>query len=558
MLDVESDNEEPWGLLWRPYHRGIRKVEHFFTRRNLISISTLLNIALEIAESEEIYSALVFAITGILPGLSFLNRYRPEVSFPLNYSANTLYVPPVGTEENPIFHFSNKIDRIAKGYKEILENGLGGNYIISTDNACNLKSIPDKTVDYVFTDPPYGSRIQYGELNFLWESWLNFQGNWRQNEIIVNESVTRGLTVNYWRKTFLKAMKECFRVLKPGRWLSLCFHDSSTEMWQTVQDVMLEIGFIPDFFENVVAIETDYQTHKQLVADQIAKRDLIINFRKPTPGELSSAIVISGEEDESTFHEKVHTIIHDFLMVHPGVTKDRIYDEVVSCLVRKGLMEAFDFDKVLSEIAEPITEPVMKNLFETEEPNIFGTHEINRWYLKEAVDQMDEAEIVREDAVAAKLEIYMKKYLKKNPEKEGIHYSDLFEQIVTMDRPRREMAEWLIDYFYKTEDGTWRPPMTEEEREEKTRQRASGALRKIKSFARLLESGVQVPDRLRPNSDNEIADWVHQARRAGLFHQGKVIFEKGGLNLSRLEDSDENLAMDVNEDYQYCLKQLGE
>jgi len=558
MLDVESDDEVPWGLLWRPYHKGMRKVEHFFTRRNLISISTLMHIASTITTSDDLSAALVFGITGILPGLSFMNRYRPEVSFPLNYSANTLYVPPVGTEENPIFHLLNKIKRITKGYQEILENSLYGEYIISTDDACHLDAIPDKSIDYIFIDPPYGSRIQYSELNFLWESWLRYPGLWRQKEIIVNESVTRGLTINHWKNAFFKAMKECFRVLKPGRWLSLCFHDSSTEMWWAVQDVMLEVGFVPDYLEKVVAIETDYLTHKQSVADQIAKRDLIINFQKLKPHGIASGITISGKEDERIFREKVLTIIHDYLLAHPGATKDRIYDEVVSRLVHKGSMEAFDFDMVLNEVAYPIGEPVKKNLFEFEDPNLFGTHEVKRWYLKDAEDRIDEAEAVREDAAAEKLETFMTKYLKKNPEWEGVHYSDLFEQIVTMDRPRREMADWLIDYFYKTEEGTWRPPLTDEEREEKAKQRATGALRKIKSFARLLESDAVVPERLQPESEREIAEWVHQARRAGLFHQGKVIFEKSGLNLSRLEEADENLAMDMNEDYQYCLKQLGE
>jgi DNA modification methylase len=274
MLDVVSDKEEPWGLLWRPYHRGMRKVEHFFTRRNLHVISTLFALVEQIAKgNDSLANALRFGITGVLPGLSFLNRYRPDVSFPLNYSANTLYVPPVGTEENPIPHIRNKFQRIADGYREYDVDVLGKS-VVSTQDACHLELIPSNSIDYIFTDPPYGYRIQYGELNFLWESWLNFQGEWRKKEIIINESDTRSMTLAEWVGRFKESMKECFRVLKPGRWLSLCFHDSSTEVWQEVQNCMAEAGFVSDALAGVVAIETNYKTHKQHVAQQIAKRDL--------------------------------------------------------------------------------------------------------------------------------------------------------------------------------------------------------------------------------------------------------------------------------------------
>jgi len=338
----------------------------------------------------------------------------------------------------------------------------------------------------------------------------------------------------------------------------MTYHDTSEGTWHLVQDIMAQLGFLVDQTEQSLFIDATTPTIHHIKDSKIVKRDLVVNFRKPRLGESNNEVVIKGDEDGYTFREKVLTIINDHLQANPGATKDRIYDEVISRLVRKGRMEAFDFDGVLTEIAFPIVQSIKKNLFEFEDPDMFGRHEVKRWYLKEESDQVDQAETIREDTAAVKLEGYIDMQLKEHPERQGVHYSDLFEQIVTMDRPRREMADWLIDYFYKTEEGTWRPPMTDEERQEKSRQRATGTLRKIKTFARLLELDAVVPERLQPESDREIAEWVHQARRAGLFHQGKVIFEKSGLNLSRLEDVAENLAMDVNEDYQYCLKQLGE
>ncbi|HQE96651.1 MAG TPA: hypothetical protein PKY20_00535, partial [Methanothrix sp.] len=74
------------------------------------------------------------------------------------------------------------------------------------------------------TDPPYAGNIQYGELNFIWEAWLGFDTHWHDEEIIVNE--IRGKTLKDWANDMLRAMTECCRVLKPGRWITVEFHNS--------------------------------------------------------------------------------------------------------------------------------------------------------------------------------------------------------------------------------------------------------------------------------------------------------------------------------------------
>jgi len=68
--------------------------------------------------------------------------------------------------------------------------------LISTEDARHLAAIPDESVDYVFTDPPYGYRIQYAEMNFIIESWLRLDTRWQQDEIIVNS--TRSFSEETW------------------------------------------------------------------------------------------------------------------------------------------------------------------------------------------------------------------------------------------------------------------------------------------------------------------------------------------------------------------------
>ena len=223
--------------------------------------------------------------------------------------------------------------------------------------------------------------------------------------------------------------------MKPGRWLSLCYHDSAEGTWAIVQDLLTEVGFIPEVASGAVAIDAKEKSLKQITADKITKRDLVINFRKPKPGEVMAAIAITGKESKTTFNEKVCQIIRDYLSANPGSTKDRIYDEVVSRMVRSGQMEAHDFSELLSQVAE-----------ETRVERERGQG--GRWYLKETeLAVADAAETGREDKAAEKLGAFIKGHLKKHLSEEGVHYSDLFESYIyaVKGKPRRQLVEFLPD-----------------------------------------------------------------------------------------------------------------
>jgi len=53
-----------------------------------------------------------------------------------------------------------------------------------------------------------------------------------------------------------------------------------------------------------------------------------------------------------------------------------------------------------------------------------------------------------------------------------------------------------------------------------------GTLRRIKRFANALIQGVPIRDHDRPASDMDSLEWLRQCRRAGLYEQGKAIYER--------------------------------
>jgi DNA modification methylase len=545
MMHAPAD-QDCWGVEWRP-GRNFRTVDELFTKRNLWALAAILRMTKDINPSTSASSLLFIFTSNLLKASKMMAHNSDGIG---RIQKGTYYMPQILHDINVWRFFEDTRIDFKNGYMEII---LKCNNLLITTMDARYLTIANNSIDYIFTDPPYAEKVQYGELNFIWEAWLGLDTHWHDEEIIVNE--VRGKSLADWTEMMRQAMSECYRVLKPGRWLSLCYHDTSEGTWELIQDIMAGDGFIADKSDSALFIDTGQKSFNQLNADKVNKRDLVINFRKPRTGEAAAHDIITGDEDETTFAQKVHTIIRDYLTSHPGTTKDRVYDEVVSCMVRAGQMEAHNFDELLGQVADEVREPVLKNLFEKEELNLFGTHEISRWYMKETeLAVHDAAESAKEDAAAFSVNAFISDWLKKHPGHEGVHYSDIFEHYVytVTDKPRRQLYDWLPDYFYITPEGTYRLPADEEETILKEHGRASGTNRRIKRYISYLQQGLIVPENERP-SDSTLIEWIRHCKQSGLNDQGVFLYERGGLNLDSLP---EEIMVRVEEDYQVCRRML--
>lgn len=508
--------------------RGIISHSQVYSCRNRTVAESLWELIL--SSPDDIKDCLVFWFTASILSLTLFERDREGGG---GYQSGTMYIPYNCKDRVPFNTLRSKISHIVKGLHEV-STLAKPNICISTQDASRLDIIPSNSIDYVFTDPPYGEKVQYWELNCIWEAWLGFNRDWGMKEAVINYQ--RGLDENHWKSVINKCLSEIFRVLRPGRYLSLCFHGSDAH-WTIIQDLCCEIGFIPDQAKEATAIDSIQKSFKQsLQNENNVRKDLVVNFRKPLPGELGLQPLINGNEDSETFRDKVFAIIRNCLSSHPGISKDQIYDEVISLMVRAGTLEQHDFESILSLIAEPAGD------------------DRSIWFLKDDEKLIDYAESNKEDNAAAVIKIFIEGYLKKHPDQEGVHYSDIFEHFIyaVKDKPRRPLAEWLYDYFYKTDQGTFRAPASEEEERLKAEGRSKGTHRRIKRYLAYLGQGLAVPEPERPN-DATLAEWIRHCKRSGLFEQGKLLYEKGGLNLDNLP---EEIMVGVEEDYQVCVRLL--
>ena len=93
-------------------------------------------------------------------------------------------------------------------------------------------------------------------------------------------------------------------------------------------------------------------------------------------------------------------------------------------------------------------------------------------------------------------------------------------------------------------------PLTDEEKQFKREGRDQGLNRRIRRFVAYITRGVPVPDGDRPDNAT-LVEWILHSRRAGLYGEGKLLFERAGLVLDELS---EEMLVEVEEAYHTCTR----
>lgn len=101
-------------------------------------------------------------------------------------------------------------------------NGGYGNRIamVSTGSMTEV-TVPANSIDYVFTDPPFGGNLNYSELNFIWESWLRVRTN-NTSEAIINDTQKKGLN------EYQALMEQSFKEYYSGRTPAMAIQEGNT------------------------------------------------------------------------------------------------------------------------------------------------------------------------------------------------------------------------------------------------------------------------------------------------------------------------------------------
>lgn len=275
--------------------QGITHLHHFFLPRAAQSIAALWRKS-GAWSGFRTKHMLYFLLDSHLVNLSIQNRYRPEVSFPYNPLTGVYYVPSMISEASPFTAYINKIKRIEAAFPAGFPTKE--NVFIETHSSSD-SAIPENSIDYIFTDPPFGENIYYADLNFLVESWHRIITN-AEPEAIVDRFKKKGLPE--YQRLMQRCFEEYYRVLKPGRWMTVVFHNSRNSVWNAIQEALQAAGFV---VADVRSMDKQQGSYRQVTSSAV-KQDLVISAYKPNDG-LEKRLQQTAGTEESVW---------DFIRTH--------------------------------------------------------------------------------------------------------------------------------------------------------------------------------------------------------------------------------------------------
>jgi hypothetical protein len=312
---------------------GITHVHHFYLRNALYELSNCWE-KFGLVHDKRITAVLRLAYSAANMYISKMRRFRPDKKGggPL---AGTLYVSSLTTPPNPVKSISRNVEYIVNGLNSINNRSFN---LETTQSFGDFHNIINDSLDYIFLDPPFGSNINYSELNFIWEAWLKVITN-NKEEAIENEVQKKG------KSEYLKLMTDCFkeayRILKPGHWMTVEFSNTQASIWNIIQTSLSNVGFI---VANVSALDKRQGSFKAVTTHTAVKKDLVISAYKPNGG-FEERFIKEADTEEGVW---------DFIRTHLGylpvvkiqnnelvLVDERqprnLFDYVIAYYVRKGI-----------------------------------------------------------------------------------------------------------------------------------------------------------------------------------------------------------------------------
>lgn len=359
-VEIESDRE-----MYRRSALGkwnLKETRCFFSSRNAIMLTRLWEEIQKVSDAG-VRQKLAFAFTAILPRAS--RRYQWSHQRPLNANNQTYYISRVYYEWNVFELFSRKLSAALRADALIRERQFAlfpSHQSYETCSATELKHLSDSSVDYVFTDPPFGSNIFYADMTLFHEAWLGRTTNAEEEAVVHTCNHSANEAPERYQDLLTKAFSEARRVLKPGAYCSVIFGNSSGAMWSIFQNAIRDSGLDP-IPAHVCVLDKGQRSVKGLNSGKegVATLDLIVTLQKPSTGqkrdnnhEFTYDDVISQVEHETDFNQ-FQSPSHIYLSLlkqamQKGVSLEHLHlSDVLISLRQRGIVVDSQSGKLVRE-----------------------------------------------------------------------------------------------------------------------------------------------------------------------------------------------------------------
>ncbi len=301
---------------------GRERINELFSDRALIILSELRNSMLSIT-NKTLQNLLLFCFTSMLSNVSrMLPGDLEKATYKSGWVISKFWTPKIHTERNIFTCLDLRFKAIIKGKKELTNINDSLAKTITGDSS-HLSTLSSNSIDYIFTDPPYGESIAYLALSHFWNSWLDDNVDYN-SEIIIDPY--RQKNYSDYSERAKSAYRELYRVLKPNHYMSFTFNNRDLNVWKAILDACYEAGFI---LENIILQEQAVTSGTQGINKKnTLTGDFIYNFKKPLV-----PVNFNHKKCENS-HEFIKNKISEYIEQHDGATPSKLYEYLIPIIVQ--------------------------------------------------------------------------------------------------------------------------------------------------------------------------------------------------------------------------------
>jgi DNA modification methylase len=339
-----------------PKTSDVDTLDKLFSPKQLAQLAYLKYLIKQV-EDDDIQNTLLLMFSGLINKINLTYHASEGRSEGRGNSSVFAYyryrLAPQPAEIDIMRYFESRLHKIIGAKNELaphIDLNTAENAKIVKGSATDLSFIRDNNIDYIYTDPPYGSKIQYLDLSIMWNSWLDLPITEEDYKLEAIEGGGLAKTKENYAFLLKKSIEEMYRVLKFDHWMSFVFAHKEPAYWHLILEAAENAGFE---YMGATRQSNDKTTFKKRQNPfTVLSGQLIINFRKSR-----NPKAIMKLELGANIMGLVMETIEGVIAQNDGATLEEINDE----LIIKGL--ELGFLDILSKEYKDIT-PVLNENFD--------------------------------------------------------------------------------------------------------------------------------------------------------------------------------------------------
>ncbi len=345
MQDLQDTPREiKWGDLHRSgYHFGISYLHQFYTARNYLVMRRLWDAAEDCrAELRDAVRLLLLSYNAshctLMTRVVAKKNARDFIL--TGAQSGVLYISKLPVEKNILMGLERKIAPFYEAYR-LLED-CSGSFAVKNKSSQQLDE-RDDSVDFVFTDPPFGDFIPYAEVNQINELWIG-QLTDREKEIIISSSQKK--EIQDYQNMLTMVFSEIKRVLKTSSCAAVVFHAARAQVWSAFEDALENAGLN---IELTNILDKKQSSFKQVVSGDSVQGDPLLLLKKGVKNagipekedEIIERVILSMKDEDSFDERRAYSLyVNECLRNKIHVTYNAKDAYVLIRQLRKGVLDA--------------------------------------------------------------------------------------------------------------------------------------------------------------------------------------------------------------------------